>query len=402
MAEKIFMIALSPTMKKGKITKWRVNQGDTIKEGQIICDVETDKTTMEYESMNEGTILKIIVNSGERASVGQTIAIVGEENENIQEILDELKDEIKENNKSEKTKTEKIIEEKDTNNINTKQNNEDGSHIKISPLAKKIAKLNNIDIKKIKGSGPNGRIIKKDIEEFKDKKTSFFKNDGEDKIIEISDKRRIIAERLSESKFTSPHYYLKVSVNMENILNTRKEMNKKGEKVSLNSYLIKIASQAILKHKIINSSWNDENIIEYSNIDIGIAVAQKDGLITPIIRQTQFKGIKDIDTELKQLIEKAKDGSLEPEEYTNSTFTISNLGSFGIEEFTAIINPPGSAILAIGSINEKPIVENGEIKIKPIMKMTLSCDHRLIDGASGAEFLKYLKDIIENPFKMLY
>lgn len=402
MAEKIFMIALSPTMKKGKITKWRVNQGDTIKEGQIICDVETDKTTMEYESMNEGTILKIIVNSGERASVGQTIAIVGEENENIQEILDELKDEIRENNKSEKTKTEKIIEEKDTNNINTKQNNEDDSHIKISPLAKKIAKLNNIDIKKIKGSGPNGRIIKKDIEEFKDKKTSFFKNDGEDKIIEISDKRRIIAERLSESKFTSPHYYLKVSVNMENILNTRKEMNKKGEKVSLNSYLIKIASQAILKHKIINSSWNDENIIEYSNIDIGIAVAQKDGLITPIIRQTQFKGIKDIDTELKQLIEKAKDGSLEPEEYTNSTFTISNLGSFGIEEFTAIINPPGSAILAIGSINEKPIVENGEIKIKPIMKMTLSCDHRLIDGASGAEFIKYLKDIIENPFKMLY
>lgn len=386
MAEKIPMLALSPTMEKGKIAKWKVKEGELIKEGTVLCDVETDKTTMEYESMNEGVLLKIITGNGEKASVGDIIAICGEKGENIDSILKEI------NKNNEKNETEKIIKKDLSVNIITENKTD---RIKISPLARKIANEKGIRTDKIKGSGPGGRIIKSDVENYRG--NNIYEEKYEDKKIEISEKRKVIAERLSKSKYTSPHFYLTVSVDMTNILNTRNDS--KEEKININAFIIKLVSKAIEKYTLINSTWENNFITVHGSVDISLAVAQKDGLITPVVRNTQKLGIKEINEKLKYLIEKARNNSLDPEEYSDSTFTVSNLGSYGIEEFTAIINPPGSAILAVGKTIKTAVVNEAtdEITIKPMMKITLSCDHRVIDGAYGAEFLNYLKKIMENP-----
>nr|WP_129408356.1 dihydrolipoamide acetyltransferase family protein [Marinitoga lauensis] len=342
MANKLLMIALSPTMEKGTIVKWNVKEGDSFKEGDILCEVETDKTTMEYELMEEGTILKIIVPEGGKAAVGDAIAIYGEEGEDYSDLINEIENNNDENKADNKDK-EKNVE----NNKDNKINNFDINRIKISPLAKKIALMKNINISKIKGSGPGGRIIKRDIENYKvEKGISYTSNStvvettDEDIIIPLSDKRKIIGERLSESKYTSPHFYLTVSVNMENIMENRKKINNMlNEKISLNAFLIKLIANTLKKHKRVNSTLNGENIIEFGRVDIAIAVAQDDGLITPVVRNADKKGILQVENDLRELIDRAKNNKLEPEEYTNSTFTISNLGSFGIDEFTAIINP---------------------------------------------------------------
>ncbi|GAB6189886.1 pyruvate dehydrogenase complex dihydrolipoamide acetyltransferase [Marinitoga arctica] len=400
MAEKLLMIALSPTMEKGTIINWIKKENESFTEGDVLCEVETDKTTMEYEAMEEGTLLKILVPEGGKAGVGEPIAIFGEPGEDISDLLNEniTKTKEKEIEITKKESSKKINNEKEINN-----NIYNLDKIKISPLAKKLALMKNIDLSNVKGSGPGGRIIKRDIENYKllvktyETPTISLNND-EDIIIPLSDKRRIIGERLSASKYTSPHFYLTISINMENILESRKQINNTlNEKISMNAFLIKLIANTLKKHKRINSSLQNDKIIEFGRVDIAIAVAQTDGLITPVVRNADKKGIMQIENELKDLIDKAKNNKLEPEEYSNATFTISNLGSFGIDEFTAIINPPASAILAIGMIKETPIVENKEIMIKPIMKMTLSSDHRVIDGAVAATFMKDLKNTLENP-----
>jgi pyruvate dehydrogenase E2 component (dihydrolipoamide acetyltransferase) len=404
MAEKLYMIALSPTMEKGTIVKWNIKENESFTEGDVLCEVETDKTTMDYESTDEGTILKILVPEGGKAAVGEPIAIFGEPGEDISDLLSEEKEESE--FVEEKTQTEKQVETKNINISKDTSENNDLDRIKISPLARKIALMKNIDISKIKGTGPGGRIVKRDVENYEPVQTTKeIKRDyvpiqvetrDEDIVIPLSDKRRIIGERLSQSKYTAPHFYLTVSVDMSNVLENRKMLNKKYN-LSLNAFIIKIVANTLKKHRRINATLNNDSIIEFGRVDIALAVAQEDGLITPIVRNADKKGILQIDDELKTLIDKAKNNKLDPEEYTNSTFTISNLGSFGIDEFTAIINPPGSAILAVGMIKETPVVENGEIVIKPIMKMTLSSDHRVIDGALAAAFMKDLKDTFENP-----
>ncbi|NUU99718.1 hypothetical protein XO12_06260 [Marinitoga sp. 1154] len=408
MAEKLLMIALSPTMEKGTIVKWVKKENESFTEGDVLCEVETDKTTMEYEATEEGTLLKILVPEGEKAAVGDPIAIFGEPGEDISSLLNENIEKVKsEEIKSETTERKTVGE---IENIKAKEAKFESisDRIKISPLAKKIALMKNIDIRRIKGTGPEGRIIKRDVEDYSTATVSqatmpqdkpiYVETSDEDRVIPLSDKRRIIGERLSKSKYTSPHFYLTLSVNMENIMENRKTINNRlNEKISMNAFLIKIIANTLRKHRRINSTLQNDKIIEFGRIDIALAVAQENGLITPIVRNADKKGILQIENELRELIEKAKNNKLEPEEYTNATFTISNLGSFGVDEFTAIINPPASAILAIGMIKKVPIVENDEIIIKPMMKMTLSSDHRVIDGAVAATFMKDLKETLENP-----
>jgi pyruvate dehydrogenase E2 component (dihydrolipoamide acetyltransferase) len=427
MAEKVLMLALSPTMETGMIVKWRVKEGDTIENSQILCDVETDKAVMEYESINDGTLLKIVTPEGSEARVGDIIAVVGEKDEDISEILKEssavlVKPDTGGETSSVKQETgdvailNKLEAEGDTVRTQPEPgvvavSDEQLLHgVKASPLARKLAGQHNIDLTALHGSGPEGRIVKRDIEVFLKQvpaatQVESTKRTETDSIsIPVSGKRKIIAKRLSESKYSAPHYYLKVIAAMDDILNSRKLLNNKMEnKVSFNAFLIKLTAEALQKHRMVNAGWQGDVIVRFGNADIGLAVAQPDGLITPVVRDCWNKGIVDIDRELKVLIDKALNNRLQPEEYSGATFTITNLGSYGIREFTAIINPPGSAILAAGQVIKEPVVgEDDEISVRSNMALTLSCDHRVIDGAVGALFLNDLKEIIENPVRALF
>jgi pyruvate dehydrogenase E2 component (dihydrolipoamide acetyltransferase) len=403
MAEKLLMLALSPTMDAGMIVKWLKKEGDPVATGDIICEVETDKATMDYESMAEGTLLKIVAAEGSRVKVGELIGVVGESGEDISTIIE------KENAVSQKTVQNK---EREFDHFQKNDSQKEGESlpggVRASPLARELAKRSGINLATVKGSGPGGRIVKGDIEGVatqKHKVETGVKRpyQGVEKI-PVSEKRRIIAKRLSQSVVTAPHYYVTVSVIMDLILQSRIRLNgNRSDKVSLNAFIIRLVAEAIKKNPTINSSWDNEVILRFSSIDIGVAVAQKDGLITPVVRNCQNKGIIEIDRELRDLVKRGREGKLVPEEYTKGTFTISNLGSYGIRQFTAIINPPESAILALGEIfREQVVQENGNVSIQNTMLMTISCDHRVIDGAVAAEFARDLKNIIENPVSVLF
>lgn len=429
MAEKVLMLALSPTMETGTIAKWHKQEGDSVESGVVLCEVETDKAVMDYETTQEGVLLKILLSEGEDAGVGEPIAIIGEEGEDIQDLLAEGTSEAeKPAPASEKTpepspettaEDTEIPPAKSAAPASPKEEaapsaEYSGKHIRSSPLARKLAKEAGLDLQQIKGSGPGGRIIQRDIEQAVQEART--RPEAQvtapitqvpgltDEVVRVSQKRKIIAQRLSESKYSAPHYYLKVVARMDEILQARKALNARAtQKVSLNAFLIKFAAEAIKKHPMVNSTWNGDTIIKHGSVDIGLAVAQPDGLITPVVRNCAQKGILDIDQELTALIQKAQANRLDPEEYSGATFTISSLGSFGIREFTAIINPPGSAILAVGEIHKEPVVTEGDqIAIHSTMILTLSCDHRVIDGAVGAAFLKELKDMLEYPIRSLY
>ncbi|UCB44849.1 MAG: 2-oxo acid dehydrogenase subunit E2 [Spirochaetota bacterium] len=431
MAEEVVMLALSPTMESGTIVKWHKKEGDSIETGQILCEVETDKATMEYESVNEGTLLKIMVKEGEEASVGQTIAIAGEEGEDISAFADKSAEQPADLSAEEPVEVaevkEEISEEKKEETVSVGEKLPKG--VKASPLARKLALEKSVDLKAVTGSGPGGRIIRKDIETARAKPEGFVTvpegttkavsvgtatvsagivrvqaQKTEDEEIPVSQKRRVIAQRLSESKFTAPHYYLTTVVAVDDLVMARKQLNKKREdKISLNAFLIKLTAEALRRNPMVNSSFRGDTIIKFGRADIALAVAQPDGLITPVVRDCWNRGIIDIDEELKSLIEKALSNKLKPVEYSDSTFTISNLGSFGIHEFTAIVNPPNSAILAVGEIKREPVAdEDDTVVFKSNMHITLSCDHRVVDGAIGARFLKDLKEFMESPIKALY
>jgi len=426
MAENIPMIALSPTMEIGTITKWNIKEGDSVSSGDVICEVETDKATMEYESSEDGVILKILIPEGGKAAVGIPIAIIGEDGEDLTELVTESKVDSPVLEKMEKSETSEIVNGTDNESVVSAPGVESSTGpIKASPLARKIALDEGIDINTIHGSGPEGRVIKRDIESVlkqgkfgattttADVKKGFSPKPVEakkeiapqqivpakDKITPVQHKRSIIAKRLAESKFSAPHYYMKASVKMDSIVNARQVFNQTNPvKISMNAIIMKIVAEALKKNSMVNASWQNDTIIQYGRVDIGLAVAQEDGLITPVVRNIEEKSILKINEELKDLIEKAKNNRLKPEEYTEATFTISNMGSYGVEEFTAIINPPGSAILAVGSIQKQPVVdENGRIIVQQIAKFNLSCDHRVIDGAVAAGFMKDLKNLMETP-----
>ena len=394
MAEIIRMPKMSDTMEEGVISSWLKKIGDQVKSGDILAEVETDKATMELESYDDGILLHIGVKSGESVPVNDVIAIIGEKGENIKEIL-----------KEEETKEEETIKIPKIDDMSKDK------RLKASPLAKKIAEEKGINLTNIKGSGDGGRIIKKDIEEnieiiSSQNSTNIIlpKTIGEESFDEvpISQMRKTISKKLSESKFSSPHFYITMEINMDNCIEGRKKINETSEvKISFNDIIIKATAAALRKHPMINSSYLEDKIKINHHIHIGVAIAVKDGLLVPIIKFADNKSLSHISLEVKDLANRAKNKNLQPSDWEGNTFTISNLGMFGIDEFTAIINPNDSCILAVGGIKNTPIIKNGEIMPGNLMKVTLSCDHRIVDGAMGSAFLQTLKELIEDPIKIL-
>jgi pyruvate dehydrogenase E2 component (dihydrolipoamide acetyltransferase) len=412
MAVKVEMPKLSDTMEEGVIAKWNVQEGDKVESGDIIAEVETDKATMEVEVFDSGTILKILVDEGEAVPLGQLMAVIGEEDEDISDLLEEAeskssgeateeKAETKEKEQDEESK-DVIGDLEDKGNGQVAESADDG-RIKASPLARKMAKEQGITLSDVKGSGPQGRIIKRDIEDYEPSRVPMAATvSREDKEHRVSQMRKTIARRLSESKFTSPHFYETIEIDMQPVWDARKKMNEVSEtKISFNDIVVKACAIALRHHPDVNSSWMEDKIIEHGDVNVAVAVAIDEGLVTPVINNTDQKGLQQIAVETRDLAEKARNRKLQPEQMEGSTFTVSNLGMYGIEEFTAIINPPNACILAVGAIREVPVVENGEIVPGRRMKVTLSSDHRIVDGATAAQFLNTLNQMLENPLGML-
>ncbi|SFN61880.1 pyruvate dehydrogenase complex dihydrolipoamide acetyltransferase [Salegentibacter flavus] len=419
--EVITMPRLSDTMEEGTVASWIKKEGDKVEEGDILAEIETDKATMEFESFYTGTLLKIGIQEGETAKVDSLLAIIGPEGTDVSGISTgdtENKTSAKKEDKSEEKKEKK--EEKSSEKTSGKSEDKKSSgRIFVSPLAKKMAEDKGIDLSEVQGSGENGRIVKRDIEDFKpsekpakaeapaEKKPAAAQTyvpAGEESFEEIknSQMRKTIAKRLGESKFNAPHYYLTIEVDMANAMASRKQINNMPDvKVSFNDMVIKASAMALRKHPRVNSQWTGDATKIAKHIHMGVAVAVEEGLVVPVLKFADQMSMTQIGGNVKTLAGKARDKKLQPDEMEGSTFTVSNLGMFGIVEFTSIINQPNSAILSVGTIVEKPVVRNGQIVVGNTMKLTLACDHRTVDGATGAAFLETLKTYLENPVTML-
>lgn len=420
MAEVIRMPRMSDTMEEGVIVGWLKKEGDAVEPGDLLAEVETDKATMELDCYQEGTLLHIAVKEGP-VPVDAVIAVIGEEGEDYQALLDEIKAEEKEDKKESEeedkpddqqdSKAEESAPAEPSEKSSDKSSSTEDGRIKASPLAKKMASDEGIDLQSVKGSGDGGRIVKKDIEAAIESgvqqsaaaSTTMSIEGGQDRVIPVSQMRKVIGKRLGESKFTSPHFYITAEIDMDTAIAARKSLNdgEEEQKISFNDLVIKAVSMSLRKHPFVNSSWEGDKIVQHGDINIGVAVAVDEGLLVPVIRNADYKSLSQIKTEIVDLAGKARDKKLKPEEMQGNTFTISNLGMFGVDEFTAIINPPDACILAVGTIVTKPVVRDGEIVIGNTMKVTLSSDHRVVDGAVGAKFIKTLRSYLENPMKML-
>ncbi len=427
MAELIKMPRLSDTMEEGTVATWFKKVGDKVQEGDILAEIETDKATMEFESFYEGTLLYIGIKENETAKVDAPLAIIGDEGEDIESILsDSISDNKPEEKKSvespnssqapadnqkaeiaEQKAESKVVKEKDESSRSSEIIK--SQRIFISPLAKKLANDKNIDISAIQGTGENGRIIKSDIENYKETvvqpqvQPTIASLDNQDySEINHSQMRKVIAKRLSESKFSAPHYYLNVELDMSETIVFRKQCNAIPDtKISFNDIIIKACAVALRNNPSVNSQWFDDRIRYNNFVNIGVAVGVEDGLIVPVLKNADKMSVAEISKSVKEMAALARDKKLTPEMMQGSTFTISNLGMFGIESFTSIINSPNSVILSVGAIIEKPVVKDGEVVVGNTMKLTLACDHRAVDGLTGAKFLQALKPLIENPLSML-
>ena len=419
-AEIVIMPKMSDTMSEGVIAAWHKKVGDSVKSGELLAEIETDKATMEYESYNTGTLLYIGAEAGKAVAVNGVLAVIGEKGADYQTLL-----KANENKGSgapaaggSQPAAAQSAPAAGQSAPATADHSTNG-RIKASPLAKKLAKDKGVDIAKIQGSGDHGRITKRDVEGFKPgaeaaapaaksgqaaPSISLPKVVGEESFEEVpvSQMRKAIARRLAESKFTAPHFYLTMEINMDKAIEARKSINEVSPvKVSFNDIVIKAVAVALRQHPDVNSSWLGDKIRKNHHIHIGVAVAVKDGLLVPVVRFADNKSLAYISQEVKELAQKAHDKKLQPSEWEGSTFTISNLGMFGIEEFTAIINSPDSCILAVGGIKETAVVKNGQLAVGNVMKVTLSCDHRTVDGAVGSAFLKTFKGLLEDPVRLL-
>jgi pyruvate dehydrogenase E2 component (dihydrolipoamide acetyltransferase) len=414
MAEIVRMPQLSDTMTEGVVAKWHKKVGDKIKEGDLIADIETDKATMEFESFQEGVLLYIGVEETKTAPVNSILAILGEEGEDISKILEEdLKAEAPKEAEPEPVPvvTEVKEEPKPVTVVPTPEPvvvtnyaATDNENLKISPLAKKMAEEKGIDVNSIIGSGDDGRIVKRDIDNFNSSTSNTPAFIGKESFIEepLSQMRKTIARRLGESKFSAPHFYLTMEINMDKTIIARQAINTVAPvKISFNDIVIKGVAQSLNEHPKVNASWLGDKIRYNKHINIGVAIAVEEGLLVPVVRFANGKTLSNISTEVRAYADKAKEKKLQPSDWEGNTFTISNLGMFGIDEFTAIINAPDACILAVGGIKQVPIVKDGQIVPGNIMKVTLSCDHRVVDGAAGAAFLQTLKHNLENPVLML-
>ena len=421
MAEIVRMPKLSDTMTEGVVAEWHKKVGDTIESGELLAEIETDKATMEFESFQEGVLLHIGVEKGQTAPIDSILAILGEKGEDVADLLkkekaseaDVVETEVVKPTPSptptpvevkqpslvslSKEPVQKISSNKSFPTLDSLNFLE----TKASPLAKKLAQERGINLKFINGTGTDGRIVKRDIDNFQ-VSTSI---KGQESFVDepVSQMRKVIAQRLAESKFSAPHFYLTVSINMDNAIESRKAINNaiNPSKISFNDLVVKAAAVSLKDHPKVNASWFGDFIRYNDHVHIGVAVAVDEGLLVPVIRFTNEKSLTQIGQEVKSLAQKAKDKKLQPEEWEGNTFTISNLGMFGIDEFTAIVNPPDACILAIGGIQQVPVVKNGEIVPGNIMKVTLSCDHRVVDGAVGSAFLNSFKNYLENPVLLL-
>ncbi|MEN8898766.1 MAG: pyruvate dehydrogenase complex dihydrolipoamide acetyltransferase [Nonlabens sp.] len=412
------MPRLSDTMEEGTVASWLKKEGDEVEEGDILAEIETDKATMEFESFNSGTLLKIGIQEGETAKVDSLLAIIGPAGTDISGIdmgatapkKEEKKEQPqKEEKKEESKKDAPKAETTSLANGSTSSSSSNGGRIFASPLAKKMAEEKGIDLGQVSGSGENGRIVKSDIENFTPSVSgastapSSFVAVGTETFEEVpnSQMRKTIAKRLGESKFTAPHYYLGLDLDMDNAIASRKAINELPDtKISFNDMVIKAAAMALRKHPKVNTQWTDKNTIIAKHIHVGVAVAVDDGLLVPVLPFADQMSMQQIGAKVKELAGKARNKKLQPDEMQGSTFTISNLGMFGITEFTSIINQPNSAIMSVGAIVQKPVVKDGQIVVGNVMKITLACDHRTVDGATGAAFLQTFKAYIENPIVM--
>jgi len=426
----VLMPALSPTMTEGTLARWIKKEGEMVEAGDVIAEIETDKATMEVEAVDEGKLAKILVEAGtENVPVNEMIAVLLEEGED-----DSAADGFaSSNNDAASAQSDKAPEEPKTAAAPTKSahaaapSSSANGRVFSSPLARRLAKDAGIDLASIKGTGPKGRVVKADVLSAEkggasasspaahttlptpigqaydaDTKMNMFGMPYKE--LPVNNIQKVTAKRLLESKTTVPHFYLTMDIQLDNLLAARKEMNDKANgayKLSVNDFIVKASAMALKKYPACNVSWQDSAIHQFMHSDISVAVATPNGLITPIVKSAESKGLAEISAEVKELAGRAREGKLKPEEFQGGSFSISNLGMFGISEFSAIINPPQACILAVGAGVQQPVVKNGQIEVGTVMKATLSTDHRAVDGAIGAEFLKILKDYIENPVSML-
>ena len=433
-ASLITMPKMSDTMEEGVIASWLKKEGDKVEAGDILAEVETDKATMELEAYEDGTLLYIGIKEGDAAPIDGVIAVVGEEGADYKKLLKahEQKSsgggEKKKEAKSEKVEDKSSESKADSGSAkpsppaeaaNKQKNGKDSGRIFASPLAKKIAKDKGIDLAEVEGSGGNGRIIKSDVENFtpKQKSQESVKQDsssekainipqvvGEESYeeVKVSQMRKTVAKRLSESKFTAPHFYVTMEINMDKAMEARKSINEMSPvKISFNDMVIKAVAASLRQHPKVNSSWMGDKIRRNNHVHVGMAVAVEEGLLVPVIRFADNKSLSHIAAEAKDFAKKAKNKELEPKDWEGNTFTVSNLGMFGVEEFTAIINPPDACILAVGGIKQTAVVKDGQLVPGNVMKVTLSCDHRVVDGAVGSAFLQTLKGLLEDPVRIL-
>jgi pyruvate dehydrogenase E2 component (dihydrolipoamide acetyltransferase) len=425
MATRIVMSKLSPTMEEGRILQWLKKEGDPVESGEVVLEVETDKANMEVEAMGSGVLKRILVPEDATVPTGTLLGVVAAEDEDISAILAEA---------------EAVAKGSSVGRTDAKPGTvapseaipgaaaaphpatplepaaappaHDGGRIKASPLARRMAEERGIELRLVRGTGPAGRIIKRDIEAAATTGAPAFGEVGTElgpeppyERVELSQLRKAIARNLVQSLGPVPHFFLTAEIDMGRVLELRAELNKSledtGLKIGVNEILLKTAAQALLEHPDINVAFAGDHIRRFTRVDIGIAVAIDDGLITPVLRDVAAKGLRQISVESRELIARAREKKLAPEEYQGATFTISNLGMYDIDEFTAVINPPAATILAVGATQEKPVVVNGTIEIRSRMRVTLSCDHRAVDGAMGAEFLATLKRMLENPLRLV-
>jgi len=443
MATQVVMPKLSPTMEEGQVARWLKKEGDKVSMGEPIAEIDTDKATMEMQALSAGVLRKVLVQEGDSAPLGQPIAIIGEPDEDISELLkaapaappaketaEDSKEAVEEPAKRAASETDPAAGQKESASEQAAPQPEiargvptDGKHpiggrMLVSPIAARMAAESGVDLNAVKGSGPSGRIIKRDIEEamkapkaassgalqlrplaMPRAQTGAAYGPSAYRDEPMSEMRRTIAKRLVTSLGPVPHFFLTTEIEMDRAADMRQQINTlyPEAKVSINDVIIKVAAVALIQHPQVNASFQDKTVRFYEHADIGVAVATENGLITPIVRAAEVKSLLDIATEVRELADRARARKLKPEEYLGATFSISNLGMFGIDEFTAVINPPEAAILAVGAMKEKPVARDGEIEIHHMMRVTMSCDHRVVDGAVGAQFLQTFKQILENP-----
>lgn len=409
MASKVIMPKLSPTMEEGQIARWLKKEGDKVSMGEPLAEIDTDKATMEMQALANGVLRKILIQEGQSAPLGQLIAVIGEPNEDIESVLSEAPK--KEAAPKEPAPTPAPApapapkEEPVPATNGQPVTHTDSGRIIVSPLAARMAADQGLDLRSIQGSGPNGRIIKRDIEAALTKpkapvavaSTSGYRDEP------VTQIRQTIAKRLVTSIGPVPHFFLTVDIEMDRAAEMRESIKALDPdlKISINDIIIKVTAAALLQHPQVNASFQDKFIRYYEHADIGVAVAIEDGLITPVVRAADQKSLSQIAAEVRELAERARSKKLKPEEYTGATFSISNLGMFGIDEFTAVINPPEGGILAVGAMTPKPVVRDNQVVVRQIMRVTMSCDHRVIDGATGAKFLQTLKKMLENPLYLV-